>query len=113
MLLVLLLTLASVGIGMLISALSTSDSQAIQLTMLVLLLSIFFTGFFLPLKGFTPFAWPISAVLPLTHGLQGLQDLMLIGRTAPWQVWAGLGSITLATYGLVVAVTGRLYRKVV
>jgi ABC-2 type transport system permease protein len=51
MLLILLLALASIGIGLLISSISSSDSQAIQLTMIVLLLSVFFTGFFLPLEG--------------------------------------------------------------
>jgi len=55
-----LVATASVGIGFLISAFSRTDSQAIQLTMLALLLSIFFKGFFLPITGFTRPAWTIS-----------------------------------------------------
>src|SRR5690606_29919846 len=51
--LVLLLTLASLGIGFFISAISNSDSQAVQLSMLVLLMSVFFSGFFLPLENFS------------------------------------------------------------
>jgi ABC-2 type transport system permease protein len=109
--LLILLTLASVGIGMLISAVSSSDSQAIQLTMLVLLLSIFFTGFFLPLEGFAPLAQPISLGVPMTHGLEGLQQLMLVGRNPRTTVWVGLGAITALTYGLVLILMPRIARK--
>ena len=111
LLLVLALTLASVGIGLLISAISNSDSQAIQLTMLVLLLSIFFTGFFLPLEGFVAPAQPISSVLPMTHGLAGLQTLMLIGREPNPSVWLGLGLIIAVTFGLVLLIAPRMNRK--
>jgi ABC-2 type transport system permease protein len=109
--LVLMLTLASVGIGMLISAISSSDSQAIQLTMLFLLLSVFFTGFFLPLEGFTSLAQPISTILPMTHGLEGLQMLMLIGRSPPASVWISLGAITAVTYGLTLLLVPYLNRR--
>jgi ABC-2 type transport system permease protein len=109
--LVLMLTLASVGIGMLISAISSSDSQAIQLTMLFLLLSVFFTGFFLPLEGFTSLAQPISTILPMTHGLEGLQLLMLIGRSPPASVWISLGAITAVTYGLTLLLVPYLNRR--
>ena len=110
--LVLLMITASVGIGLLISALSTSDSQAVQLTMITLLLSIFFTGFFLPLRGFSVFAQPVSVLLPMTHGLAGLQALMLMGRSPEPGVWIGLASISVVAYFLVLLVMRRVYRKV-
>lgn len=44
-LLLLLLTIASLGVGFLISTVAGSDSQAIQFAMISLLLSIFFSGF--------------------------------------------------------------------
>jgi ABC-2 type transport system permease protein len=110
-LLVLLLSIASVGIGLLISAISTSDSQAIQLTMLILLLSVFFTGFFLPLEGFTSIAQPISVILPMTHGLVGLQSLMLVGRVPGISIWLSLVVIILVTYSLVLLIVPRMNRK--
>ena len=58
--LLVLLATASVGIGFFISAISRTDSQAIQYTMLVLLLSISFTSFFLPVTGFAWPAWIIA-----------------------------------------------------
>jgi ABC-2 type transport system permease protein len=108
---VLMLTLASVGIGMLISAVSISDSQAIQLTMLFLLMSVFFTGFFLPLEGFTSLAQPISSILPMTHGLEGLQQLMLLGRNPPSGTWLGLAVISLVTYSLTLLIVPYINRR--
>jgi ABC-2 type transport system permease protein len=112
MLLILLLALASIGIGLLISSISSSDSQAIQLTMIVLLLSVFFTGFFLPLEGFTSIAQPISTVLPMTHGLIGLQNLMLVGHSPSAGIWWSLITIILVTYTLVLVIIPRLNRDI-
>jgi ABC-2 type transport system permease protein len=111
--LLVLLTLASVGIGMLISAISTSDSQAVQLTMLTLLLSIFFTGFFLPKQGFLWPARPIGAVLPMSYGLTGLQNIMLLGRTPGIEIWFGLAALALGAFALVLLVMRRVYRGVI
>ena len=110
-LMILLLSIASVGIGLLISSLSSSDSQAIQLTMLVLLLSVFFTGFFLPLEGFTSIARPISMVIPMTHGLEALESLMLVGRVPGATAWLSLLVIILVTYSMVLVIVPRMNRK--
>jgi ABC-2 type transport system permease protein len=107
-----LLATASVGIGFVVSALSKTDSQAIQLTMLVLLLSIFFTGFFLPITGF---AWPaqlIALLIPMTSAIVGFQQLMLAGTSASADPWILLTVITLLSYGLVSLIMRRQYRKV-
>jgi ABC-2 type transport system permease protein len=109
--LVLLLATASVGIGLLISTLSRTDSQAIQLTMLVLLLSIFFTGFFLPITGFMWPAWIISALLPMTHAIEGFQELLLKGNAVPSGVWIALLVITALSYGLIWLIMRRQYRR--
>ncbi|HMQ54401.1 MAG TPA: ABC transporter permease, partial [Anaerolineae bacterium] len=69
--LLLLTTLASLGIGFVISLVSNSDLQAIQYTMLALLLSVFFSGIFLPLEAFQPVAQYISNIIPMKHGVQG------------------------------------------
>ena len=111
LLLLVALATASVGIGFVISATSRTDSQAIQLTMLVLLLSIFFTGFFLPISGFSWPAWIIAALIPMTHAIEGLQELMLVGTNATG-VWTGLVLIILLSYSLVLLIMRRQYRKV-
>lgn len=87
-----LLTFASVGMGMLISTLVDSERQAVQLSMLVLLASVFFSGFVLPLDEFFVVARSFAYALPVTHGIQLLQDVMLRGGTyALWEFWTLLG----------------------
>ena len=109
--LLILVAAASTGIGFLISAVSQTDSQAIQLTMLLLLLAIFFTGFFLPLAGFAWPAWIVGALLPMTHAIDGFQSLLLKGAAVPGGVWFSLIVITLLAYGLVWLIMRRQYRK--
>jgi ABC-2 type transport system permease protein len=79
--------------------------------MLLLLLSIFFTGFFLPLTGFSWPAWILSALLPMTHAIDGFQELLLKGNTVPWAVWFSLIVISLLSYGLVLLIMWRQYRR--
>lgn len=85
----LLLISASLGIGFVISAVSASDSQAVQLSMIVLLASIFFSGFFLPLDTLYGPARVIAALLPVTYGIQAFQAAMLRGEH-----WLGGGVFT-------------------
>lgn len=88
-----LLVAASLGVGLLISVVSDSERQAVQLSLLVLLASVFFSGFVLPVREFRPELQAVSYGLPVTHGIRLLQDVMLRGGTnAPWQV-AVLGGI--------------------
>ena len=89
-----LLSFASLGLGLLISTVVDSERQAVQLSMLVLLASVFFSGFVLPLDQFITPLRIAAYSLPVTHGIQLLQDLMLRGGTNQgWEllVLAGIG----------------------
>jgi ABC-2 type transport system permease protein len=95
---VLLLTFASLGVGLLISLIADSERQAVQLSMLVLLASVFFSGFVLPVEEFIPSVRYLAYVLPVTHGIETLQDSMLRGAVREvWMLWA-LGGIGLLLY---------------
>ncbi len=109
--LILLLIIASLGVGFLISTLSSSDSQAIQLAMISLLLSIFFSGFFISLDSFAWPALPVAYAIPMTHGLAGFQRVMLMGIPVAAGSWLGLLLISVITFSLVVVLTGRQLRK--
>jgi ABC-2 type transport system permease protein len=74
------LLFTSLGFGFLISTSAQSDSQAIQGAMIVLLASIFFSGFFLPLYRLSVFVHLLSWSLPATYGTTLLQDVMLRGQ---------------------------------
>lgn len=77
--LVLLLTFASLGLGLLISLVADSERQAVQLAMLVLLASMFFSGFILPIEEFLEPVRYVAYALPVTYGVALFQDLMLRG----------------------------------
>ena len=76
-----LLLLASLGLGLLVAVVSDSERQAVQLSLLVLLASVFFSGFVLAIDEFTPPVRALAYLLPVTHGIRLLQDLMLRGST--------------------------------
>ncbi len=78
-LIVLLLTFASLGVGLLISLVADSERMAVQLAMLVLLASVFFSGFVLPVQDFIGPVQYLAYLLPVTHGIAMLQDAMLRG----------------------------------
>ncbi|MFQ3633839.1 ABC transporter permease, partial [Roseiflexus sp.] len=110
-LLLLLLTIASLGVGFLISTIAGSDSQAIQFAMISLLLSIFFSGFFISRDSFAAWIEPVSALIPMSHGVAGFQDLMLRGITPESAVWIDLGIIAIITFGMVTFLTQRQFRR--
>ncbi len=99
-LVVLLLIWASLGLGFFISAISRSESQAVQFSMIALLGSVFFSGFFLPLANFIPYVRGVAYALPVTHGVQGFQDIMLRGRAPGDQTLAWLSGIALVCFVL-------------
>lgn len=87
-----LLLVASLGLGLLISVVSDSERQAVQLALLTLLASMFFSGFVLRISEFQPAVQVAAYALPVTHGISLLQDLMLGGTvTQPWQLLALAG----------------------
>jgi ABC-2 type transport system permease protein len=91
-----LLSFASLGLGLLISTIVDSERQAVQLSMLVLLASVFFSGFVLPLDQFVAPMRIAAYSLPVTHGIQLLQDFMLRGGTnQAWELLAlaGIGVV--------------------
>lgn len=90
---VVVLLLTSLAFGFFISLVSENDTQAVQYSMLLLLASIFFSGFFLdlrlmwePMKGF-------SYLLPATYGMNIMKDVMLRGLPLPPVQIGGLALI--------------------
>jgi ABC-2 type transport system permease protein len=75
----LLLVAASVGIGLFISLVSSSEQHAAQIAMLVLIASVFFSGLLVSLD---TIIWPVrivSYLLPATYAIRTLDDILLRG----------------------------------
>lgn len=94
-----LLLLAALGLGFVISLLARTETQAVQYAMIVLLASVFFSGFLLRLDTLSMPVRLVAWLLPATYAIRLLQDVMLRGRPPDPVVAAGL-----AVFGFVLLV---------
>jgi ABC-2 type transport system permease protein len=92
-----LLLLASLGIGLVIAVVSDSERQAVQLSLLLLLASVFFSGFVIAISEFSEPVRAAAYLLPVTSAIGLLQDLMLRGVAAEAWRFAILGAIAVVT----------------
>jgi ABC-2 type transport system permease protein len=102
----LLLVLASVGLGFVVSLTSRTDMQAVLSTMLVLLAALFFSGFFLPVDQLDGVGRAVARAIPATYGIEQARDIMLRGDELPAASAIGLG-----VYAAVAAVVVFLLTK--
>jgi ABC-2 type transport system permease protein len=93
-----LLVVASIGIGTVLALVSDTDRQAIQLSLLVLLASVFFSGLALDLEQFSAPVRVIGGLLPVTQAGRLLQDLLLRGSAS--DIWGA---------ALLLAIAGGLF----
>jgi ABC-2 type transport system permease protein len=92
------LVVASLGLGLAVAVVSDSERQVVQLSLLLLLASVFFSGFVLSVDEFEPAVQALANALPVTHGIRLVGDLMLRGDTAGDIFdWACLAAITAVT----------------
>jgi ABC-2 type transport system permease protein len=101
---VVLVLLAALGLGLAIAVVSDSERQAVQLSLLVLLASVFFSGFVLSIEEFSEPVRTMAYALPVTPGIRLIQDLMLRGvvvQTFQYGVLAGIAIVTLGFSWLV------------
>lgn len=94
-----LLILASLGLGLLIAGISDSERQAVQLSLIILLASVFFSGFVLAIDEFSEPVRSLTSILPVTHGISLIGEVMLRGSVQSlWQVGA-LGALAVGFCG--------------
>lgn len=107
---VLLVVLAAQGIGFILSALAKTESQAVQYAMITLLVSIFFSGFFISIDRLLPSVRPVSYLLPATYGIQALQEVSFWGRAPSWELIGGALALALVVAVLALAFMRRSVR---
>ena len=90
---------------------SDSERQVVQLSLLLLLASVFFSGFVLGTDEFTEPVRSLTALLPVTNGIQLIGDVMLRGSVqAIDSVWILAGEIAVYT-GLAWLILRRALRS--
>ncbi|MAT06600.1 MAG: hypothetical protein CL424_16295 [Acidimicrobiaceae bacterium] len=104
--------LSSLSLGMVLATVSKTESQAVQFAMLALLAGLFFSGFVLPLDTMRYPVKAISWLLPVTYGIDGLQDIMLAGEPPAQATIVGLSALVVVYgAGAIVALTRSLRRE--
>lgn len=96
--LVLLVLTASLGYGYLVAAAASTDSQAVQFSMMLFLTAIFFTGLFMPLERIDLPVEILAWLLPATYGTQGMQQSMLLQQTTEPVLLAGLAGMSVVLF---------------
>jgi ABC-2 type transport system permease protein len=101
---VLLFISANLGMGILISAVSQSQLQAMQMAFFFFLPSMMLSGFFFPFRGMPAWAQWIGTVLPLSHFLRIVRGILLKGNgfAEVWpNVWPmGLFFVVVMTFAV-------------
>jgi ABC-2 type transport system permease protein len=98
----LLFLLGSLGMGLLISTVSQTQAQAMQLALFVMLPSLLLSGFMYPRETMPPVIQALSLLTPMTYYLQILRGIMLkgVGLEVLWPNVLPLALFSLAVFAL-------------
>lgn len=104
-----LLLLSGLGIGLFASTIANTQQEAMLITWMTLLPSIFLSGFFFPLQAMPPVLQWISYIIPLRYYLVIIRALLIkgVGMSAIWPE-----ALALALFGLAIMTAASLrFRK--
>lgn len=73
--------ISALGVGLLISTVSKSQLQAMQLSMFMIMPNILLSGYMFPREAMPEVIYAVSTVIPLTYFLNVLRGIMLKGNT--------------------------------
>ncbi len=88
----LLLIVANLSLGLLISTRAQSQFQAMQMTIFVFLPSILISGFMFPFAGMPNVVQWGAELLPMTHFLRLIRGVMLRGAGL-WELWPAVAAL--------------------
>jgi ABC-2 type transport system permease protein len=97
-----LFVLSSLGLGLLISTVSQTQAQAMQMALFVMLPSIILSGFVFPREGMPHPIRELGLLIPLTYFLQILRGIILkgVGVEVLWPEVLALAAFGLIVFGL-------------
>jgi len=104
-----LLIVANLSLGLLVSTVAQSQFQSMQMTFFLFLPSMLLSGFMFPFDGMPRPAQWLAELLPLTHFMRLIRGVMLRGAGLP-ELWHD--ALALAAFSLVMMVLAVLrFRK--
>jgi ABC-2 type transport system permease protein len=105
-----LLILANLTLGLLISTKAQSQFQAMQMTFFVFLPSILLSGFMFPFAGMPRVIQWVAEVLPLTHFLRLIRGVMLRGAGLP-ELWPDVAALIAFTAVMMTLAISRFRKR--
>lgn len=96
-----LLIAASTAIGLVVGVISDSERQAVQLSLLALLATVFFGGLLAPVSQLSQPVGTLALAIPVTHAAVLLQQIMLNG--APITLLPAAALAIIAAVGLFIS----------
>ena len=105
-----LLILANLTMGLLISTRAQSQFQAMQMTFFVFLPSILLSGFMFPFAGMPKVVQWIAEALPLTHFMRLIRGIMLRGANLP-ELWPDVLALLAFTVVMMAAAILRFRKR--
>ena len=105
----LLFIAASLTLGLIISTMATTQLQAQQMTVFVLLPSILLSGFMFPFEGMPQLAQWIAELLPATHYIRLMRGIVLRGAEISQMPQEMMALAAFTLFGLIIA--ARRFKK--
>ena len=105
-----LLIVANLAMGLLISTRAQSQFQAMQMTIFVFLPSILISGFMFPFAGMPDVVQWGAEALPMTHFLRLIRGVMLRGASI-WELWPSVLALCAFTAVMMTAAILRFRKR--
>lgn len=105
-----LLIVANLTLGLLISTRAQSQFQAMQMTFFIFLPSILLSGFMFPFAGMPRVVQWLAEVLPLTHFLRLIRGVMLRGASL-WELWVDVLALVAFTAVMMTLAISRFRKR--
>jgi ABC-2 type transport system permease protein len=105
-----LLIVANLTLGLLISTRAQSQFQAMQMTFFIFLPSILLSGFMFPFSGMPKAVQWLAELLPLTHFLRLIRGVMLRGANL-WELWPDVLALIAFTTVMMTAAILRFRKR--
>ena len=106
----LLLIVANLTLGLMISTKAQSQFQAMQMSFFVFLPSILLSGFMFPFAGMPRVIQWLAEVLPLTHFLRLIRGVMLRGAGLP-ELWPDVAALIAFTAVMMTLAISRFRKR--